>query len=306
MNIISALRRYISNRSPISRDAEEIDRQKELRDSIAAIPALSTTPPDSPAAADWLNNRRRLRELLSIGDPRRFLEWDVIHKTMFVGSPPHVQAELLELKTSSHWSSRWKSVLREDAAGCPRRCRWRFNSSGNLIHHAYHLLRCEPLLGRTIDQFDKIIEFGGGYGSFCRLAWRLGFRGRYVIFDLPEFLSLQKYFLQSVGVPIAQNPGSSGATFISDLNQSTEEAVGGGLFVGCWSISETPLDFRKQVLASVNALTDYLIGYQNQFQEVDNIGFFSSWSTAYSKLKWQELLLEHTPGNRYLVGSARI
>ena len=47
---------------------------------------------------------------------------------------------------------------------------------------------------------DVIVEFGGGYGSMCRLVRKLGFKGRYVIFDLRPILALQKYYLGLHGV----------------------------------------------------------------------------------------------------------
>lgn len=302
MPIATFLKRCISKRKPVPLDAGEMERAAELRDSVAALPPLDGATPSSPAAADWLGNRRRLRELLIKGDPRRFLEWDVIHKTMFLGNAGYIPVELGQLKSSKQWNSRWKRVLNEDPAGCPSRCRWRLGSSGNLIHHTYHVYRSESFLGREINQFPSIIEFGGGYGSFCRLAWRLGFRGRYVIFDLPEFSLLQQYFLRSVGVPIAENGESSGARLITQLDDLRAEAHGDGLFVGCWSISETPLDFRRQVLDAVSGMDNYLIGYQDQFAEIDNVRFFSEWSAGRSQSQWHESRIEHMPGSRYLFG----
>ncbi len=36
-------------------------------------------------------------------------------------------------------------------------------------------------MGARIDEYDQVVEFGGGFGALCRLARRLGFRGRYAL-----------------------------------------------------------------------------------------------------------------------------
>jgi hypothetical protein len=306
MAVIKSLKQLISRRSAPPRDAQEAARAEELAKTIAGLPSLDGPPSKSAAAEDWLQNRRRLRELLAGGDPRRFLEWQVIRNTMFITNTPYVRRELDALKKAADWQSRWRPVLKEDAAGCPSRFRWRLSSSGSLIHYAYHVHAIAPMLGRRVDQFDRIVEFGGGYGGFCRVLWRLGFRGRYVIFDLPEFSALQRYYLQSVGVPLATASRPNGVHCISDAaDLAAEAAPGEGLFIGLWSISETPVDFRRNILQAVGGLGHFLIAYQGQFGEVDNVQFFTDWSAGQKRLKWTESPIAHLPGSRYLVGGRR-
>jgi hypothetical protein len=170
----------------------------------------------------------------------------------------------------------------------------------------YQLLRAEAMLGRKISELSCIIEFGGGYGSFGRLVWRLGFGGRYVIFDLPEFSALQRYYLSSVGVPLADHPGETGVRCICDVDELVvESAASRSLFVGLWSISETPSDLRRQILDVVGGLDSFFIAYQDRFNEVDNVRFFTEWAASKPHLNWQETPMGHLPGNRYLVGSVR-
>jgi hypothetical protein len=307
MSMIRTVKQLISRRRPPPLSGEEAARIALLRRTMADLPSLDGQAPDSAAAAEWLGNRRRLRQLVAESDPRQFLEWDVIHKTMFVANAPYVRQELAELRQSPRWQDRWKPAHREDAAGCPPRCRWSLGSSGNLIHHAYHLLRAETMLGKTIDQFDRIVEFGGGYGSFCRLAWRLGFRGRYVIFDLPEFSALQRFYLAGVGIPAAASKQESGVRCVSDLAELSDREPDSkpGLFFGFWSISETPVDFRGPVLAKAAALGNVFIGYQDRFQEVDNVRFFAEWVASQPGLKWAESRINHLSDSRYLAGARR-
>src|SRR4029077_4227477 len=141
---------------------------------------------------------------------------------------------------SRSWRRRWRPALREDSTGLPQRCRYDIRSSGNLIHHAYTLFKFEQSVGKTIDQFSSIFEFGGGYGGFCRLAHRLGFRGTYLIFDLPEFSALQKFFLESLRIPVNDGQKRPGVHCISDF-ADLESRLGVStdwLLVGLWSLSE--------------------------------------------------------------------
>ncbi len=279
---------------------------EELRRRVAALPPLEA-PSNSTALAEWIQNRKRLRELIAQDDPRRFLEWDVIRHTMFVGSARCIPPELAALRSSPDWGKRWRPALREDAVGLPERCRFDLRSSGNLIHHAYSLFSLEQAAGRTIDKFPFIIEFGGGYGSLCRLAHRLGFRGQYVIFDLPEFSALQQYFLESVGVSSSDSSSGSGVRYVSELSELNKIVAQSSdwLFIALWSLSETPVSLRRELLGDGSHLGAYLIAYQKQFGEVDNMEFFSDWKNGQKQMKWLSQPIPHLPGNHYLFGLGR-
>ena len=45
----------------------------------------------------------------------------------------------------------------------------------------------------------------------CRLFHQLGFSGRYVIYDLPQFSALQAFYLGSVGLPLVDADRLAGA-----------------------------------------------------------------------------------------------
>ena len=65
-----------------------------------------------------------------------------------------------------------------------------------------HLALFEETTGSKIDTLELIFEFGGGYGSMCRLAHNLGFNQAYIIFDLQPFSALQNYYLSSLDLPV--------------------------------------------------------------------------------------------------------
>jgi hypothetical protein len=165
----------------------------ELADAFESIPALDPDTEFPASETAWRQNIVELRHHVLHDDPREFLRWPVVERTMFLTT--HERMELRFLKDSSEWEVRWRSALKEDQVGHPTPSPFYPSSSGNRIHHAYHLARFERELDLRVDQLSLVLEFGGGYGGMCRLIHRLGFRGRYLLYDLPEFSALQASFL---------------------------------------------------------------------------------------------------------------
>ncbi|HEX8912733.1 MAG TPA: hypothetical protein VF796_10275 [Humisphaera sp.] len=286
-------------RPPTADEAAAIGKLRETIGSLDPIPPAAAAA--SPAAAEWDRNRQALRDQILTQDPRRFLSWEVIRQTMFVDDAPYVRAELSALRAEPDWAARWEPAVREDAVGAPPPCPAYRRSSGNLIHHAYHLSQFERATGWRIGSVGSVLEFGGGYGSLCRLAQNLGFAGRYTILDVPEFSALQRYFLSSR--PAAA--GGARVECVTDVDRLGAAAAAGPapvLFVATWSVSETPLSVRGPVLDRVAGADAFLIGYQHRFGEVDNVAFFEAWRRARADVRWTDWPIEHLPGNRYLMG----
>jgi len=148
--------------------------------------------------------------------------------------------------------------------------------------------------------FDYIFEFGGGYGSMARLFQNLGFKGEYIIYDIPEFSSLQTLYLENIGFKVSNNIGKRGISCISDMNK-IPDFKGKVLFVGTWSLSEAPVDLRDEIHHKVNA-NSYLLAYQSSFDGVNNKEYFNKMKNEYNKLKWDEFKIKHIPNNYYLFG----
>ncbi len=159
---------------------------------------------------------------------------------------------------------------------------------------------------------DLILEFGGGYGSMCRLAHNLGFRGDYIIYDFPEFCALQTFFLKSIGLPVCKSGSSKGIRCLSDIDvlQQLLGEHGPGftnsLFLATWSISETSLELRDSIFNLVKQFGLYLIACQNSFGEVDNKDYFGKWRREYSlNMNWFDQPMSHHKGNNYLFGNLK-
>ncbi len=140
---------------------------EELRESLGNLP--DPTDNCSPSEAEWLRNVARLRRLIRSQDPREFLTWDVIERTMFVGDADYLSVELNYLMQHVDWNRMWRPAIREVNGGCPQPYAKYQESSGNLIHHAYHVAQLMDQTSIRVEDLTLVVEFGGGYGSMCRL-----------------------------------------------------------------------------------------------------------------------------------------
>jgi hypothetical protein len=274
----------------------------ELRAGCRALP-IEPTDGRTPNAADWATATNRLRHLVLHADPRAFLRWDVIIERMAVRHSPITPLELTALQALPDWDSRWKPALRESEAGRPFRYDGFPDSSEPLIQTGYALSQLEALAGRPVAEWDAVIEFGGGFGSLCRLMHRLGFRGRYVIFDLPPFTLLQRYFLRSAGI---LRDGDERISLTSDLPTLERYAAelrpdAWSMFVACWSLSETPLALRERIRPLVERIGRYAIAYQERYGEVDNVHFFAHRWLAGARSARR---IAHRDSDHLLVGGA--
>jgi hypothetical protein len=293
---------------------------EELQTSIEHAPDFQEEP-EIVAERGWNEARDELRSLIKLRDPRDFLTWDVIRRMgVFVNHSNYLD-ELRSLEADPLWEKRWRPALREDQCGRPEPFFKYRKSSATLIHHAYHVQQFEKLVGVLVEDYNWIVELGGGYGSLCRFIHRLGFQGQYLIFDLPEFSCLQRYFLSCVGIPVeAVMPAAmpAGVKLVSSLDLLSKQIREKGLpslFIATWSLSETPIAFRRRFMALVGEFDAYLIGYQACYgtgsHAVDNRAFFSEWTSSYglagaqTELQWYDWVIPHLQQNHYLVGAKK-
>jgi hypothetical protein len=286
---------------------------EELRRSFIA---LSEQNGQRQGENRWLDNITRLHELVMSEDPREFLQWDVIKRTMEVGDADYIETELNFLKIKKDWN-RWKKGISEVSAGKPTLSSVYPKSSGNLIHHAYHVAQFENITAEKINDVDCIFEFGGGYGGMYRLMHNIGFKGKYIIFDFPEFSLLQQYFIKSIGLKTHTietfKNATDGVICISDINVlqdviSNHISSDNNMFLATWSLSECPFELRTDILSLVADFKKFLIAYQGRFEGIDNRKYFNDWVTQHQKTHWMTQMIEHIPNefyqnNFYLMGS---
>ena len=116
--------------------------------------------------------------------------------------------------------------------------------------------------------------------------------------------------MKSLSIPILDaNPlgvGSSGVCCVSDIKQlkkviETLSSCPNKMFCATWSLSETPLSLRAQIEPLITEFNRFLIAYQHQFNEVNNVDYFHKWQQI-DTVKWCDVEINHIPGNRYLFG----
>lgn len=286
------------------------ERLVRLRAEIGAL-HVGTDGSGGPRTTDhWSAGRRRLREAVLADDPAQLLTWPVIRDTMLVAGElhPYLAAELDVLQADPQWADRWRAASEEDPVGSPPPLPGHPTGSGNRLHHAYQFRLLEQAGAPGVHTYDGVVEFGAGYGAMCAVARRLGFAGRYLLFDLPEFSALQRWYLGELGVPEADGDGGAGAAFESredELARVVGEASERDLFVAMWSLSETPLALRERLLPGGERFGGYLVGYQPQFESIDNVAWFADFRAARPEVEWSGGDPEPASGNRYLIGRRR-
>jgi hypothetical protein len=252
----------------------------------------------------------RLSKLVQEEDPRGFLHWDVIQKAMFITNAMYVLMELSFLKRQANWRKRWEPAIAEDRTGSPLPYWTQRSSSGNLIHHAYHIAQLEAQTGVDVSSLDCVVECGGGYGSMCRLFRNLGFTGEYIIFDLPHFSALQKYYLQSLGVSVSPGEASDRGMTVrlcSDMDEF--KAIAGeksvpdrSLLLATWSLSEMPLALRAELTPAFKYFQYLFFAYQSVFEEVDNVEYFAELGREEQGFGWNTWEVEPLPTHFYMAG----
>jgi len=304
---------YIFNKKldePTQREKELI---KDLQNNILNINYTLNNPASSVTGRLWEEYICQLKKQLQFSDPRIFLHWEIIQKTMFIRYAPYIFKELRFLKKSKYWRNRWKHAIKESFFGYPTPYIFYPKSSANLIHHTYHLAQFEEKMNVNLDEIDFILEFGGGYGSICRLFFNLNFKGKYLIYDLPYFVQLQEYYLKNLNLPVLSvnefNQSECGIICTSDLavlDKIIKEYQGNqNLFIATWSLSEAPLDIRDSFVKLILNFNNFLIGYQNIFGELNNLEYFNNFSKLFNKVSWLNLENNNIQGSNYLFGNKK-
>lgn len=285
------------------------DLVETLHSRIASLPEPKVTS-DSEAEKTWVDYRRRFRKSILENDIQDFMNWEVVKSTIYQGPP---RRELEFLKNLPTWG-KWRKALYESFVGNPARYPLYPLSTGNQIHQAYTLAQLTEIGGCPIEDLPQVVEFGGGFGTMCKLIHKLGFKGRYIIFDLPELSAMQHYYLKATGIQTEVKidevtEAQSCIVLLSDIEQlkrQLEIPSESFAFIAIWSLSETPIDFRNQICDLVSNASYYLIAYQDYFRAVTNLDYFSKLLENRPELCWHNYPIEHFPEHNYLIGTSKV
>ena len=243
----------------------------------------------------WADNREAMRKSMEKGDLDNMLRWSTIQATMFTIDAAYLDIEYKALLEDD--TARWMRAITESYIGNPYRYKSNEKVSGNLIHQAYHLMQFEKHTGQTIDKLDRIVEFGGGYGAMCVIARRLGFKGMYHIYDLPEFSLLQEYYLTQLGL-------SKDTYFhkIDDFGRFPAPPLFTDWLIGCHSLSEVEFRLRetfvsatstKHILIALSVFWNTRESFENEFKHLQRVT---------KNYRWERHICESVTERSYLIG----
>jgi len=128
---------------------------------------------------------------------------------------------------------------------------------------AHHILTFQAMTGKDITDYDQIVEFGSGIGETARMILDMGFKGDYLLYDLPETVRIPVFYLSKYDN-------------VKAINNYTEIPQGKKtLFIGTWSLSEVPINYRNPIISHLKGETDYLIIFQKAIWGYDNLTYFT-------------------------------
>lgn len=229
--------------------------------NLAQEMAKRPEPPNNSRPPLWDYWRHDLWSRAQTDAPENFYKWPCVYHCMLVDhwwpKPMNIEVDYVKSIYPQHFT--------DDSDG------------RNQIHQLYHLLRWQETTGKRIADMGSICEFGGGYGAMALACHRLGFRGEYYIYDLPEFCLLQQWYLEQNNITVRH----SCEIVPIDVD----------LLIACYSMSETDYAERDEFFNKVKA-SNYLLLYSNWFEKFDNIDYFQQLEFGNH---WQHSHVDHLP-----------
>lgn len=258
---------------------------------------------------EWAGLAADITRALEAGGADGFLRLPPVAKTVHPRIRGRSRDYLRYLFASKRFSAELQRALTESPVGRPLVNPHYPLSSPLLVQHGYHLVRLLEATGLELAAVRLVVDFGAGYGSFFRLLRNLGYRERYLIWDLPVMCALQRFYLRNVfptgpgGQPpanlewvVSGDPAASAAI----ARQCTEHQP--SLFIATWSLSETPLEVRERIAPALAGFSHILCAYQRAFGEHDNVQYFQALEKSLPAFEWQHAECPVYRGNFYLIG----
>lgn len=172
-------------------------------------------------------------------------------------------------------------------------------ASPTSIKHFYLLNKIQQDFNINLNKINFIVEFGGGYGSMCRVAFNnLGIsNNKWSIIDLPIMLELQKLYLRET----LSNINFQKINFFDNFSNIKIEDK--SIFIATWSLSETPLEFRKKMETWLVNFEYIFIAFQENYNNQSNLDYFMDLKLKLKNSHKVKLKVsEFYPGHYYFNG----
>lgn len=171
-------------------------------------------------------------------------------------------------------------IAKEDRIGSPLLLKKPLQyTSHNTIHHLYHIYYYLNKTHRKLSEFETIVEWGGGYGNFAKIWWRLTDRkGTYIIIDTAIFSTIQWLYLSSIfgqnTVHLIANKSDviqKGKINIVPSSLMDSVYISGDLFVSTWGLSESTSEAQDYVKNKKwFGCEGLLIGFQDSVEGLEH------------------------------------
>ena len=190
-----------------------------------------------------------------------------------------IYQELKEIKKSKNWKY-FKYRIKEDNVGNPIRYFLYLDSSGNRINHGYHLYILEKELNIFLKKdIRSVFEFGGGYGCIARIFSKINKEIKFTCFDTNFVNLLQFYYLKHNNLNVGFSKKNN-FYLTSKLKNRTNKY---DLFLANWSLSETPINYRKKFFIKIKNIKYIFISFQEKFENLNNLEYFNNIKKLLSK-----------------------
>jgi len=212
-----------------------------------------------------------------------FIQNSFIQQMFFIHNRFYLFYYLREMQKSKKWKL-WQKLIKETSVGNPIRYFLYPDSSGNKIFQIYHLKKYEEFSKINLKKFDEVIEFGGGYGNMAASFSKINSKVKFTIFDTYEVNLLQYYYLKRLNLKVNFNSFKSNSKNINLINSMTIlkskilkiKKNKKKLLIANWSLSETPLNFRKKMFYIFKEFDYQLISFQKDFEKINNKKYFNN------------------------------
>ena len=216
---------------------------------------------------------KKIFELLKKGDITNFLRKNFIQKMFFVHNRLFILSELVELKKDKNWIF-YRKLIEEDHVGNPVRYFLYPKSSGNRINHVYHLSILDSEFNINLKKIINVFEFGGGYGCMARIFSKINGKISFTCFDTSFVNLLQYYYLKQNNLNVGFSKKNK--FYLISNTKKMNISSSNSLFIANWSLSETPINFRKKFFKLIKNSKLILISFQENFENIDNLKYFKN------------------------------
>jgi hypothetical protein len=208
--------------------------------------------------------------------PFDFLGDREIAGSMFVNEGGSWMDEQIKFLESQMKQNALRRILVENKCGKPEIKSSEYQTSHNSIHHLYHLVKYQHETKKSLLNKTTIIEWGGGYGNFAKLFFRLNpYQCTYIVIDTPLFIVLQKaYLATTVGkdyVHLVENKKDKiheGKINLLPLGLLESKKLNCDTFISTWALSESSKysqDYvaKRKYFGAANILMAYQDSYSD-------------------------------------------